>query len=417
MMGSLIDFFAFADYYQIVVVCIDSYLRASSPDHHIIPVLFVKPEIMRLCKNGISAVIIDLLMRRQVIMRGFRMGRVFAPIFLLFLILPIQAGIALPSFGRHDSSTGFVSDRMLCIFQDRYGLMWFGTNSGLLRYDGISHITYAHDPDDPFSLSNNNVNTIFEDASGNLWIGTSSGLNLINREYGTFAHFHHDPNDPKSIPGDNVWAIAEGKTGEIWVGTDKGLSRFDGVSFKHLDNGLGKPRITALEYDPRGFMWVGTNADGLYRFKAGKAEKIVLGRKVAAQALHVDHCGNLWIGARSKGLARIDHTDQIQWFEHDPNQKNTPIGNTITGLDSDFRGNIWVGTSTGLSRFDPEEVAFTHFVAGDETDGSLSSSSIGALLCGPEGLLWVGTNEGGVDTLDLYNENFVNYHLDQEEVR
>ena len=53
-----------------------------------------------------------------------------------------------------------------CILQDSKGFMWFGTDDGLNRYDGYSFTVYRHNPDDPQSLSHNQVWSLFEDASG-----------------------------------------------------------------------------------------------------------------------------------------------------------------------------------------------------------------------------------------------------------
>ncbi|MFC1850638.1 two-component regulator propeller domain-containing protein [candidate division CSSED10-310 bacterium] len=64
---------------------------------------------------------------------------------------------------------------VLCIQQDQTGFMWFGTKSGLNKFDGYIFTEYNHDPENPQSLSNNDVRSILIDNAGVLWVGTRGG--------------------------------------------------------------------------------------------------------------------------------------------------------------------------------------------------------------------------------------------------
>ena len=75
-----------------------------------------------------------------------------------------------------------------CIFQDSIGFLWFGTRDGLNRYDGYTFTVYKSDPEDPHSLSNDNVLSMYEARSGILWIGTENGLNRFDRDKEQFIH-------------------------------------------------------------------------------------------------------------------------------------------------------------------------------------------------------------------------------------
>jgi hypothetical protein len=75
-------------------------------------------------------------------------------------------------FSRFTAQDGLSSDQTRNVFQDKRGLMWFGTLDGLNRYDGASLKVYRHDPDDLTSLSHNIIRRLFTDQSGILWIGT-----------------------------------------------------------------------------------------------------------------------------------------------------------------------------------------------------------------------------------------------------
>jgi ligand-binding sensor domain-containing protein len=81
-----------------------------------------------------------------------------------------------------------------CILQDHLGYLWFGTDNGLVKYDGYSMTFYRPQPNDSNSLSQHKVKVIYEDGKNNLWIGTGwlneGGLNRFNREVETFTHYN-----------------------------------------------------------------------------------------------------------------------------------------------------------------------------------------------------------------------------------
>jgi ligand-binding sensor domain-containing protein len=61
------------------------------------------------------------------------------------------------------------------MLQDNQGLMWFGTEDGLNKYDGYIFSGYKHDPENPNSLIDNWIVAMLEDSPGTLWIGTRDG--------------------------------------------------------------------------------------------------------------------------------------------------------------------------------------------------------------------------------------------------
>ena len=75
------------------------------------------------------------------------------------------------------------------IFQDKTGYLWFGTYSGLDRYDGVNFKSYKNIPGDTLSITNGFVQCILEDNEKNIWIGTTNGLDKFNRLKETFIHF------------------------------------------------------------------------------------------------------------------------------------------------------------------------------------------------------------------------------------
>ena len=121
--------------------------------------------------------------------------------FFLFLVcwLPLMGNDREIRFQKIFVQEGLSQVAITEILQDRNGFMWFGTQSGLNRYDGYSFKVFNHQNENPDGLANDAIKTLFEDESGYIWVGTTGGgLDRFDPRTETFAHFAHDPNDESS---------------------------------------------------------------------------------------------------------------------------------------------------------------------------------------------------------------------------
>ncbi len=160
------------------------------------------------------------------------------------------------------------------VMQDRHGYIWFGTVSGLERYDGYGFRSYRYDAFNASGLSGYKVTTIVEDSSGNIWAGTlTDGLNRLDRKTDKFTHFIHNPLDPQSLSGAQINALITDRYGNVWIATDKGLDRYikkTGKIKRYAStrvNGRSFARPTSLFVDRVGQLWVCTRggySDGIY---------------------------------------------------------------------------------------------------------------------------------------------------------
>ncbi|MCU0236139.1 MAG: LuxR C-terminal-related transcriptional regulator [Acidobacteria bacterium] len=158
--------------------------------------------------------------------------------------------------------------------RDSRGLIWIGTDRGLVRLDpGDGSLRrYRHDRLDPRSLSNDRVNTVLEGAFGAIWAGTDDGLNLLDPGTGRFAVYKNDGNDPASLVGNQVNNLTRDSQGRTWVCTASGLDmlerRGEKVVFRHYRVPGGDPGqnlFRVLVEERRNRFWAGTSA-GLARF-------------------------------------------------------------------------------------------------------------------------------------------------------
>jgi len=163
------------------------------------------------------------------------------------------------------------------IIQDHDGSFWFGTTSnGLFHYDEATKklTSYAHDENDPSSLSDNKVFCLTQDQDGFVWIGTQNrGLCRLNPQTNEIINFLHDKKDPGSIPDNGIYDLHEDANHFLWIATENGLAKMNLKDFKVTNfstaNGLCNNDIYSITEDHEGKYWLATN-NGISRFDPQK---------------------------------------------------------------------------------------------------------------------------------------------------
>ncbi len=129
------------------------------------------------------------------------------------------------------SEKGFGTTGITCLKEDHQGIVWAGTQLGLIRYDGVRNIKYVPKPGDANSLSNEFINDLYEDRDGNLWVATRNGLTCIDPSRKKFTRYYTDSDDTTSIPGNGIFQIMPDSDSTFLIVCGmKGLARF------HLNN-------------------------------------------------------------------------------------------------------------------------------------------------------------------------------------
>lgn len=282
------------------------------------------------------------------------------------------------------------------LYEDEAGRLWAGTNNGVYQYDEqkveLNH--YVYDPNNSNSLSLNIIYCIFSEIDSiyqTVWFGTwGRGLDRLvlskdarHNNIARYTHFKHDSTVSNSISSNFIQTIAKDKTGALWIGTENGLNKFDPttetfVCYKHQlsnSNSLSQNRVNTIFHDPEDIenvLWIGTEG-GLDKFNVAK---------------------NIFIH-----------------YKHDPSDSNSLSYNLIRSIQKDTwsRGKrLWIGTwGGGLNYFDKEAGKFSHFT---EKDG-LVNNSIYGILEDKKGNLWLSTKEG-ISRFDRQSKSFRNYDLD-----
>lgn len=279
---------------------------------------------------------------------------------------------------------GLPVNSILKIAQTADGWMYFGTEEGLLRFDGITFsligqdefpgmnahyisallgardtglwvgtegdglFQYKHKACSRFNTSNglsdDRISAFCEDANGGLWIGTSGGgINYLRS--GMITRF--DTADGLSC--NYIRTITRDTAGRIWVGTQNGLSVFDDGTFASyfLKDGLTDEFIEDLVLDDQGLLWIGTKSGGVNVFDGRHFSAFTTRDGLthnSVSSLWFDHNGILWIGTTGGGITL---RQQGKFIPFTTTEGLT--GNLVATLFEGKEGNMWVGSSgTGL---------------------------------------------------------------------
>jgi len=311
---------------------------------------------------------------------------------------------------------GFAKGYAEAIAQTPDGYLWFGTQFGLLRFDGVKAVPWQ--PPAGEDLPNSEIRGLLVARDGALWIGTRTGL--ASWKDGKLARY-------PELAGQDVYSLLQDREGTIWVG---GLARptgrlceIRGARVKCVgEDGRFGIGVWAPYEDRRGNLWAG-GRDGLWRWKPGPAKlysmpgplpqlytlgegdngepliatrggirhfvegKIepypLLGTAQGAVARRLlrDRDGGLWIGTMNRGLVHL-HRGMTDEFA----RSDGLSGDSIVDLFEDREGNIWISTEDGFDRFRDFAVA--------TISANQGLPSAWSVLAARDGSVWFGSSNG-----------------------
>ena len=345
----------------------------------------------------------------------------FASVTLALGIITSQIAGAVERAGypmRFDHLTlddGLSQSNVLAVMQDSDGMMWFGTENGLNRYDGYEFSYFKRERGNSSALGNDFIFDIAEDHLGNLWLATNGGgLAKLNRRTGQVKNFRNDPENDNSIASNVVRRLLIDDSGIIWIGTrGAGLDRFDPASetFTHVDLGLDATALSgtvfALHRDATGILWAGgdhgltkldteTNAAVTYAPDPDSPAAI---SAHSVRAVFEDAEGRLWIGTYGGGLSRLDReAGTFEHFVHDADDAATLSSDRVSSIYEDSDGRLWVGTTRGLNLVDQATGSVTRYLVDDTDVSSLRDNNITTIFEDRHGLMWFGTKWQGLST-------------------
>jgi signal transduction histidine kinase/ligand-binding sensor domain-containing protein len=329
---------------------------------------------------------------------------------------------------RWGTEQGFPRGPVYAINQSSDGYLWIGTESGLVRFDGLN---FQMIRDTSGFLHVPSVLGLSSDREGNMWVrveGPVEGPRPLLYRDGTFK----DPIGERKLPFSNVTAmgltnqgtvlfsslerdavtyrndrfetiahtptqsrspwlsIAQTSDGVIWMGTrDRGLFRLFGGRYEVV-NGLPDTKINCL-LAVQNTLWIGTDTgvalwNGTMLSSTGIPDK---DNRFQALALAKDRDGNIWVGTDSSGLLRLNSHGLSSADVGGRGYKRA-----ITAVFEDREGDLWVGSADSIERYRDGE-----FVTYSSKEG-LPSDSNGPVYVDESGRSWFAPVAGGLCWLE-----------------
>ncbi len=319
------------------------------------------------------------------------------------------------------------------VYEDKRHRLWFGTRAGLSLFDRVSGNFKNYTPPKPLSgLKENPVTNIAEQPDGKLWLASylhpqfRNGLLLFDPSDGTFRRYTHDERKPYSLNIDQVSGVMVDRTGSLWVAMAwGGLDRVNNLHSQfdtYLPGTNDKSSYPAggaigATLAPDGYCWLGSK-EGLIRWRPNTDlfERVDLPsyiKKNTAQVLSADKDGLIWCAAAGTSL-----------FTYDPKTAKTDTlgypgkwsSTTVLVVYQDHAGLIWVGTAgRGLYCYNKHTRKFTAYPCETNPNGpqykgrKLDDSYVVSIYEDRQGVLWVGTNIGGLNRFNQKDGTFTSF--------
>ncbi len=330
---------------------------------------------------------------------------------------------------------------------------------------------YQHDPNNPYSIPDNEVRALCIDKNKNVWVGTNNGLALFNPQSEKFITFKHIEGNENSLLSDQILDIKQMKDGTLWICTNMGgvsilnlrentfispeKITFSNITVTNDNHGLSGPNARSIIQDSFGNIWIGNYRGGvdfisyaqpLFNTIAYTIEKQGKINNKQVWGLWADN-HQIWLGGEGelgiyeKGKTtknfslhecRLHPQTHINVIYQDKQErlwlgtyKNgillyTPKDGRITRIgdkgsefldicsfSEDINGKIWIGTQTGIYSYFNNQLSYEK-----ELNAQLPDIMVHGIIRDKNGKLWVGTFGKGVVVFDEDDKKLYNFTTD-----
>jgi len=204
----------------------------------------------------------------------------------------------------------------------------------------------------------------------------------------------------EGLPQSTIYCITQDQRGYLWFGTDgEGLCRFDGLNFKTFNkkNGFKGSTVRSILLDSKGRIWAGTKDNGIIVYDGIKFQNI--GRPSGLNGSTVlslleDKDGTIWAGTDDAGLNKIIQVSRDSFRVKTIDQSKGLSSNSIFDIHQDKDGHLWLATFEGINVITLIRDTFQINILRGKNE--IPSNEILSIAEDHRGALWFGTLEEGV---------------------
>ena len=265
-----------------------------------------------------------------------------------------------------------------------------------------------------------------------MWFGTASGLNRYDGY--TFKVFKHDVNNKNSINDDYITNICEGPGKKLWIRTRAGYSFYDPET-EQFNNDVSSvlyafklPRYTFVSkilHNGKGDFWFLCPDSGLYRYNELKktatryyyhhnSSPSLYSSSVTDMVL--DTTGNIWLAYNDGVVELFDVKRNAITYHTDIFKKAANNRDTVYSITIDSEGDLWVfnpNMDSGVYYYNRRTGQF-RYITKESAETPLTSNNITNIIQADDGLMWISTDHGGINVLDKKSEK-ITYLLNRED--
>jgi signal transduction histidine kinase/ligand-binding sensor domain-containing protein/AraC-like DNA-binding protein len=314
---------------------------------------------------------------------------------------------------------------------DRNGLIWVGTDAGLVVFDKKTSMFYNlkdylkrlnHRSDQSYPWSLKQITALFEDNKGFIWIAIEKSLYKFNIRDGNYWVYSHEIDNPSSLLDEKIVGIYGSNAGVLWVSyKGKGVSKVkitfkDFTHYKHIPgdpNSISGNIVRSVYKDRNRNLWIGMYNDGLNRIIPGERNRFLHYKYDPADrnslssdyitAIYVDRENRLWIGTFDKGVCFAEdiYSSNGLKFKRFLFEDNTEVPD----VKEDAAGTIWIATTNGFYLYYTGSKELVHY--GDEVNQSheLQGINIQSILYEPPNIFWLATWNRGLCKLTVNSDS------------
>ncbi len=308
--------------------------------------------------------------------------------FAFFLLAAMAASAQTPYtiVQNYTTSNGLPVNNIKCVVADDAGNIWFGSTSGLTKYDGTSMTTYNTSN----GLPDNTINRLHVAQNGDILIATNSGYSRFNGT--TFSN---------DLAGTILKCVFEAQNGNIWVGTaGSGVKEYSSSWTTYTTaNGIPHNFVNTITQDLSGNIWIGTS-EGVGKFNGTTwtGYNNLNGSNTDADLVISSTCdksGHLWFGSKpSFGIGGgVTRYNGSTWSYY--NTTEGLAGKQVEDMVSDDRNGKWFATFTnGASFFRDIVYPSTYSFSTVSAAGGVISNQINGVCVDSDGYVWLATFSG-----------------------
>lgn len=339
--------------------------------------------------------------------------------------------LSIKSSKKETSIFKITNKRILSISEYNNHIICGTENDGLIivNKQGVIAKQYLHNNKDDYNLKSNSIWSLLVDKENRIWLGFyNKGVAVVDNLYNKFNAIQSLTYNPNSLKAISVTGIQEDNDSNLWITTDGGgvdfLIKKTGkfVHFNKSENDILTDDIQNVYIDTKQQVWFGSWISGLYKLNLKTKQFSNFSTSNSSLAsnrvltIQEDSKGIIWIGTFLKGLHYLNQkTNKITHCNFNQFLKYELSDADIRRLYIDADDSIWLGTTNGL--FLVEQLGNNQFNVISYKDkmsvklrNHASTHRILSIYQSKDGLIWIGTDGGGLFSFNKSTQNFKWYN-------